>query len=100
MPYFSVQDLLSALPYSVPGELADSVVKPVNNRERLRQYRSLSLLFADESDQRFDIDNFGFLTPKEALLKYENNYNDRFKAYFGSVLGAFLQEVPLEYQQQ
>ncbi len=100
MPFFSIQDLLSALPYPVPGDEARSVLRSIDNQENLRRYRLLASFFVDESDQRFDTEHFGFLTPEEALLKYRDTYSDRFNGYFGNTLGAFLQKVPSRYRQQ
>lgn len=100
MPYFSTQDLLSALPYTVPGNEGKSVLQAVNNQERLRQYRLLASLFVDEADDRFDTEHFGFLTPTEARDKFENDYGKRFDAYFGRALGSFLQKLPAQYRQR
>ena len=108
MPYFSLQDMLSALPYTVPGKdeetaalsANESVLRAVSNNERLRRYRSLALLFADEGEDRFATEHFGFLTPDEAMAMYRNNYNDRFDAYFGRSLGVFLQSLLPEYRRQ
>ncbi|MDE0398952.1 MAG: hypothetical protein OXL96_14240 [Candidatus Poribacteria bacterium] len=52
MPYFSLQDMLSALPYTVVGDdektaalsTNQSVLRAVSNNERLRRYRLLSSL--------------------------------------------------------
>ena len=100
MPYFSTQDLLSALPYTVPGNEGKSVLQAINNQENLRRYRLLASLFVDESDDRFDTEHFGFLTPDEARDKFENYYGDRFDAYFGRALGSFLQKLSPQYRQR
>ena len=100
MPFFSIQDLLSVLPYPVPGDEARSVLRSIDNQENLRRYRSLASLFVNEGDQRFDVEHFGFLTPEETLLKYRDTYGGRFDGYFGNTLGAFLQKVPSQYRQQ
>ena len=106
MPYFSMQDLLSALPYTVPDPDGKgrsdnaSVVQALNNNENLRRYQLLASLFIDESDGRFTTEHFGFLTPDEAKKRYANEYSARFDAYFGCALGAFLQELPPQYRQQ
>jgi len=76
------------------------VLQSVNNRERLRRYQTLASLFVDESDDRFTVEHFGFLTPTEAKDKYRNNYNDRFDGYFSRALGVFLQALPPQFRQQ
>ena len=106
MPYFSIQDLLSSLPYTVPDPDGEgrsdnaSVLHALNNREKLRRYQSLASLFVDESDDRFTIDHFGFFTPDEARNAYRNNYGDRSDTYFSRALGVFLQALPPEYRRQ
>ncbi len=106
MPYFSMQDLLSALPYTVPDPEGKgrsdnaAVLQALNNNENLRRYQLLASLFVDESDGRFTTEHFGFLTPGEAKERYENEYKNRFDAYFGRALGTFLQELPPQYRQQ
>lgn len=106
MPYFSIQDLLSALPYTVPDPDGKgrsdnaSALQALNNNENLRRYQLLASLFVDESDGRFPIEHFGFLTPDEAKERYKSEYSARFDAYFGRALGVFLQELPPRYRQQ
>ena len=106
MPYFSIQDLLSALPYTVPDPDGKgrsdnaSVLQALNNNENLRRYQLLASLFVDESDGRFPVEHFGFLTPDEAKERYKSEYSARFDAYFGRALGVFLQELPPRYRQQ
>ena len=105
MPYFSIQGLLaSGQPFTVPSEGGDrsqQITDHVDsNQETLRRYQILASLFVDESDPRFDTEHFGFLTPDEASKKYNNNYGNRFDAYFGRVLGNFLQKVPDKSRQR
>lgn len=66
----------------------------MNNRERLRRYRLLGSLFADENDPAFQAKHFGFLTPQEAFDEYVYSYDARFNGYFGRALGEFLQLLP------
>lgn len=99
MPYFSIQELLSSsTPFVVPGDQDVRNVGP--DQELLYQYRLLTSLFVDESEEEFSTDHFGFLTPDEAREKYVNNYKDRFEARAGRVLGEFLQKVPPAHQQR
>ena len=102
MPYFSIQGLLSSQPYVVTDKDGKSNLLDMTSetQDLLRRYRSLSSLFVDESDGRFESEHFGFLTPKEVQDKYKHYYADRFKAYFSRALGEFLQEIPTQYRQQ
>ena len=100
MPYHSIQGLLSSPPFAVSGDVRELTDTALQNEEALQRYRLLVSLFADESDDQFTTDHFGFLTPEEAEQKYEDNHKKRFNAYFGRVLGAFLQELPQQYRQR
>lgn len=98
MPYYSIQGLLSNPPVSSVGggeEVARSMQK---NQEKLRQYRLLASLFADESDSDFASTNFGFLTPPEAYDRYVHSFDARFNDYFGRALAEFLDLVPGRYR--
>lgn len=106
MPYFSIQDMLSALPYTVPDpdgkgrSNSASVLQALNNNANLRRYRLLASLFIDESNDRFAAEHFGFLTPDEARWRYRDSHKSRSDAYFGRALGVFLQKMPPQYRQQ
>lgn len=101
MPYYSIQELLST-PYPNPTGAArvysDAAEK---NRQAVERIRLLASLFISETDPDFESINFGFLTPKEAQEKYRRNYDKRFEAYAGVILGDLLQKLPSqEYRQQ
>ena len=100
MPYYSIQGLLSNPPISFSGEVSDFANLAYRNQELLQRYRLLASLFVDESDERFSADHFGFLTPPEAHQKHRDNYNKRSDAYFGRVLGEFLQKLSPQHRQQ
>lgn len=106
MPYFSMQDLLSASPYIVPDpedegrDVTSSALQARDNNGNLRRYQLLTSLFVDESDDRFTAEHFGFLTPDEARGRYRDSHKSRSDAYFGRALGVFLQELPPQYRQQ
>ncbi len=100
MPYYSIQGLLSNPPIGTFGDVGEHAYLTLKNQEMLQRYRLLASLFADESEGRFSAEHFGFLTPPEAEKEYGNSYAGRLDAYFGRVLGGFLQELPPQYRQQ
>ncbi len=110
MPLFSIQELLLSgqpfvvysgdEPYSQTRRNLQQEQISTHVGEMLQRYQLLASLFVDESDDSFDTEHFGFLTPENAYKKYKNYYEDRSKAYFGRVLGNFLQKVPAVYRQQ
>lgn len=107
MPYFSIAGLLNTKTATASnGEGGDDArevflgIDESTGRELLRPYRLLTSLFVDESDERFPVEHFGFLTPQEARDEHINNYDKRFKAWYSRALGEFLQNVPPQYRQQ
>ena len=94
MPYYSIQGLLTNPPVNLTGGSVQVTQDIQENQEELHRYRLLSLLFADESDPRFETKHFGFLTPLEAFDEYKRSYDGRFNDYFGRALGGFLELVP------
>lgn len=98
MPLYSIQGLLSNPPVCLACDPAEVTRGIQESNETLRQYRFLSSLFADESDLRFESENFGLLTPFEARDKYEDSYDGRFDAYFGRTLGGVLELLPGMHQ--
>ena len=98
MPYYSIQGLLSNPPVILTDSKVLTATHIQGNQEVLRRYRFLSSLFANESDPRFSSKNFGFLTPAEARIEYEQSFDDRFNGYFGRALGEFFELLPDMYQ--
>ena len=80
MPLFSIQELLlSGQPFVVSSGDAPNFQQVTayvdDNQETLQRYQLLASLFVDESDDRFDTEHFGFLTPEDARKAYISNYD-------------------------